>query len=188
MADNENTASDVATEEPASKKKSFMKLVIAGGVIGIVVVVQLVIAFALIPSKDNLTQHIDGQLREGEPIKIVQTQLLEEDSQPTVEVDLGVFNFTAYQPNSKVNSHISFHIYGTVEEEHQINFTELLTRNERRFREQVIVTVRKSSPEELADPTLGLIKRKILDKTNRLLGKAMLKTIIFSDFSYTNQD
>jgi flagellar FliL protein len=40
---------------------------------------------------------------------------------------------------------------------------------------------------DLTDPVLGLIKRKILEKTNRLLGKAMVKGVVFSDFSYYEQ-
>jgi hypothetical protein len=31
------------------------------------------------------------------------------------------------------------------------------------------------------------VKRKIMDKTNRMLGKQLLQTIIFSNFSFIEQ-
>jgi flagellar FliL protein len=62
-----------------------------------------------------------------------------------------------------------------------------LEENQHRFREQVIVTVRSSEITDLTDAGLGLVKRKIMDKTNRMLGKQLLQTIIFSDFSFIEQ-
>ena len=56
-----------------------------------------------------------------------------------------------------------------------------------RIREQVIVTVRNSEIGDLTDPGLTLIKRKILEKTNRLLGKEYLQNVVFSDFSFVEQ-
>ena len=40
---------------------------------------------------------------------------------------------------------------------------------------------------DLTDAGLGLIKRKILEKTNRALGKPLLQTVVFSDFSFVEQ-
>ena len=59
--------------------------------------------------------------------------------------------------------------------------------NLHRFRDQVIVILRSSDLEDLTDAGLGLIKRKILEKTNPLLGKPYLQAVIFSDFSFIEQ-
>jgi len=40
---------------------------------------------------------------------------------------------------------------------------------------------------DLADAGLGLVKRKILEKVNQTLGKPLLRTIIFSEFSFVEQ-
>jgi len=73
------------------------------------------------------------------------------------------------------------------EEEDASKFGKLLKKNKHRFRDTVIVTVRNSSPADLSDPALGLIKRQILAKTNSLLGEPMLKEVIFSEFSVVQQ-
>jgi len=56
-----------------------------------------------------------------------------------------------------------------------------------RFRDQVLVEVRNSEPADLADPGLALIKRRILEKSNDLFGDPILRSIIFSQFSYIEQ-
>jgi flagellar FliL protein len=47
--------------------------------------------------------------------------------------------------------------------------------------------IRNSRVEDLTDPGLALLKRKILAKSNELLGKLLLKAVLFSDFSYIEQ-
>ena len=131
------------------------------------------------------------------------------------EVDLGKFTITSFDQNSNSTVLIDFHLFGTVvkepepehkeeaaadahgghgapkakpgEEEDASKFGKLLKKNKHRFRDTVIVTVRNSSPADLADPALGLIKRQILAKTNSLLGEPMLKEVIFSEFSVVQQ-
>jgi len=106
---------------------------------------------------------------------------------PIQEIDLGQFSVSEFQPLSNTTLRIDFHLIGTVHEE---DFGELeveLAKHKHRFREDVNSTVRGSNVEDLTDTGLGLIKRKILDKTNRRLGKPYLKSIHFSDFSFLQQ-
>ncbi len=106
---------------------------------------------------------------------------------PQVEVDLGEFTITSYQPISNTTLRIDFHLYGTVATEDHKQFQEALQANIHRFRDQIIVIVRSAELTDLTDAGLGLIKRKILEKTNALLGKRYLKAVIFSDFSFVEQ-
>jgi len=104
-----------------------------------------------------------------------------------VEVDLGEFSVTAFQPISNTTLRIDFHLYGTVAAKDENEFLTLMEDNLHRFREQAIVTVRSADITDLTDAGLGLVKRKILDKTNRILGKTLLRVVIFSDFSFIEQ-
>jgi len=110
-----------------------------------------------------------------------------EETIPQVEVDLGEFGVTAYQPISNTTLRIDFHLYGTVATDDEAEFLAQLEGNIHRFRDQVIVTLRSSDITDLTDAGLGLIKRKILEKTNAMLGKRYLRAIIFSDFSFIEQ-
>jgi flagellar FliL protein len=103
------------------------------------------------------------------------------------EVDLGEFTVTAFQPASNSTIRIDFHLFGTVATENAKDFARLMEENKHRFREQVLVTVRGAELTDLTDAGLGLMKRRILDKTNRILGKPLLRSVIFSDFAFIEQ-
>ena len=129
------------------------------------------------------------------------------------EIDLGKFSLTAFDPNSNTTLLIDFHLYGTVAvdasdktakeggeghagkggkggesiDEDNSTFGRLFRKNQHRFRDQVIVIIRNATMPDLADPSLGLIKRQILAKTNSLLGEPLLKEIVFSDFAVVQQ-
>jgi flagellar FliL protein len=104
-----------------------------------------------------------------------------------VEVDLEQFNVAAHQPVSNTTIRINFHLFGVISPNDKGEFEKLFKANHHRFREQVLVTLRSAEGSDLADAGLGLIKRQILEKTNALLGKPLLRGVIVSDFSYMEQ-
>jgi flagellar FliL protein len=107
--------------------------------------------------------------------------------QQGVEVLLGEFNVTSYQPLANTTLRISFKLYGIVKPGDESDLKSRLDEKKHTFREHVLMILRSSEMNDLADPMLGLIKRKILEKTNRLVGKPLLRGVIFSDFSYFEQ-
>jgi hypothetical protein len=110
-----------------------------------------------------------------------------EHSAHEIEVELGKFNVVIHQPAANLTMRVNFHLIGTLPEESHKEFEELLHHNEHRLRDQVIFEIRNSRVEDLTDPGLALLKRKILAKSNELLGKPILHTVLFSDFSYIEQ-
>jgi flagellar FliL protein len=103
------------------------------------------------------------------------------------EVDLGEFTVTAYQPVSSSTLFISFHLYGSVTERQADEFTKRLDDNKHRIRDNIIVIVRSAEITDLTDAGLGLIKRRILETTNKALGKPLLQGVMFSEFSFVEQ-
>jgi len=103
------------------------------------------------------------------------------------EVDLGEFTVTAYQPVSSSTLFISFHLYGSVTERQGAEFTKRLEDNKHRIRDNIIVIVRSAEITDLTDAGLGLIKRRILETTNKALGKPLLQGVMFSEFSFVEQ-
>ena len=104
-----------------------------------------------------------------------------------VEADLGKYNVVIHQPAANLTMRVNFHLIGTLAEESEAEFHELLAKNEHRLRDQVIFEIRNSRVEDLTDPGLALLKRKILAKSNELLGKPILRAVLFSDFSFIEQ-
>ncbi len=53
-----------------------------------------------------------------------------------------------------------------------------------RFRSQVIEEIRDSEISDLEDAGLGLIKRRFLEKSNALIGKPLLRSVVFADYTF----
>ena len=61
------------------------------------------------------------------------------------------------------------------------------SRVEKMWQDGLLEVGGRVEPADLADPGLGLIKRRILEKSNALLGKPLLRAVVFSEFSYMEQ-
>jgi flagellar FliL protein len=182
----ENPQAEEQTPAPASKRSSFGKIKIVLFV-ALVIAVECAVAYLYLPQTAETAALAGSTVENIGESKTTPKKEAEKEPNSQVEVDLGEFNVTAYQPASNTTLRIDFHLYGTVAAAEQKEFMTRLEENLHRFREQVIVTVRSSEITDLTDAGLGLVKRKIMDKTNRMLGKQLLQTIIFSDFSFIEQ-
>ena len=178
---------DASAAAPTGRSKLLGRLMIVGFVSG-VVIIQVVLAMVFMSSIAKPAQSEVGTIEDQVEQEIEQNTGMELDmSSSTMEVELGDFSVTSYQPASEVTLRIDFHLFGTVMEESENDFMGRLERNTNRVREQVIVTVRNAELTDLTDPGLGLIKRRILTKVNRTLGKPLMRTIVIGDFSFIEQ-
>jgi flagellar basal body-associated protein FliL len=112
---------------------------------------------------------------------------VDRDPEEQIEVMLGEFSVTTFQPATNTTLRIEFNLYGTVLAKDEQEFLGSLEDNKHRFRDQVLVIVRSAEITDLTDAGLGLVKRKIMEKTNRMIGKPLLHSVIFSDFSFVEQ-
>ena len=154
-----------------------------------VVVAECLVAYLYIPTASG-NPAVAGVSTEAEAAAQSPYDLEEQAQKAkveTVEIDLGEFAVTSFQPISNTTLRIDFHLFGTIPAEKQEDLEKALQDNMHRIRDQVIVTVRSSDLTDLTDAGLGLIKRKILEKINRALGKPYLDAVIFSDFSFIEQ-
>jgi len=108
-------------------------------------------------------------------------------SEDTLEVNLGSYHVLVYEPDSGSSLNIDFELYGTVLAEEESEFYQLFAVNQHRIEEQVVITMRGTELTDLTAAELGLIKRKILEKTNRALGKPLLREVLFPKFSFTER-
>ena len=181
-----------------------IKPLLVGTFVSVVVLTECLFAYFLIPSTAEVEKWAKERARAGQTAKSGADGHADslaaggENSQAghageagehasEVEVELGKFNVVIHQPAANLTMRVNFHLIGTLPQEAQSEFEELLHHNEHRLRDQVIFEIRNSRVEDLTDPGLALLKRKILTKSNELLGKPMLRTVLFSDFSYIEQ-
>lgn len=184
----QQTAETNDAEAAAKSGGSLMnKLLIAGFMVAIVGV-ECAVAYFMIPSAEEVAKLAESEMMKKLPKTLGEEEGgSEDDAVPTVEVELGEYSVTVTQPNSSTTLRVDFKLVGTILEEDEDEMTEMFDRYVHRFRDQVFSEIRNSEPADLADPHLGLIKRRILEKSTNLFGKPLLKSIMFSEFSYVEQ-
>ena len=170
------------------------KTLIVAALVTVVIVGETLFAYLLIPSTGDLEKwasakaaqagHADGNAHSGEHGSSGQSA---SHGSHEVEVDLGKYNVIVHQPTANVTLRVSFHLIGTVAEDEQAEFQHLLEKNQHRLRDQAIFEIRNCQIEDLTDPGLALLKRRILAKSNDLFGKPLLHSVVFSDFSFIEQ-
>src|SRR3954451_17259814 len=163
-----------------------VKTVIVAVIVAAVILTECMFAYLLIPSRGELekwsTEKAAKEAKAGH-----NTQDHKHEGKPESEVDLGKYNVIVHHPASNITLRVNFHLVGTVLHDEEKEFDELLTKNQHRLRDQAIFEIRNCQIDDLTDPGLALLKRRILAKSNDLLGKPLLHSIVFSDFSFVEQ-
>jgi hypothetical protein len=198
MAD--HAAQEPAAEAPAPKKGGVMALVKAIAIVSVVVLAQVCAGAMLIPSAEETLAvgkqlagadhgaeaehgdeghgedggHGDEEGAHGEGVH----------GNHAVEVNLGAYHIVSFNPKTGKGLSVDFELFGTVLAEEKGDFDHLYVAHEKRISEQITIAVRGLQAEDLADPGLGLIKRIILEKTNRALGKPLVREAVISQFSF----
>lgn len=185
-------ADEIGQSKPAKSGPGLMTLIKAVAFISVIVLLQIAAASMVVPSAEETveiaTQLATTDLEETAEGEDTEQLLPEADQQlaaeEMAEVELGTFHSLSHNLNTGSKTNIDFKLFATVLKDEEGEFFDLFADNEHRIREQVQITVRGADLSEFADPTLGLIKRRILEKTNRALGKPLLHEVIFSDYSF----
>lgn len=188
MAKKEPTA---PAAEPAPPKSSpgLLGKVIGAVIIGAIVLAQAGLVYFLLPNPDVIASRVRDEVKkeldhgkEATPDVAVSAQQGEQ-----AEVELGTFTLAIHQPSSNTTLNLTCRVMGTIAKAEQPEYDKLLDNNKNRLRERIIIEFRSAELDELTDPGLGLLKRRILEKSNQLLGKPLLKTIMFPEYNYYQQ-
>lgn len=179
-----------ATDSAAPKGPSGIFTLIKGlGIVAVIVLVEVVAASMLIPSAkdtERLARHyVAASAGDATPAgNHDEPDEHSADGEEVEEVELGTFNVTHFNPATNSTLSIDFELFGAVLADDQVEFRELFEKNKIRVREQVILTLHGAESKDLSDAGLGLLKRQILEKTNRALGQPVLREVLFSKFNF----
>ncbi len=190
MAEQDPDLTDDLVDEgdaPPEGKRSLLAKIKVLLFITVIIAVECVVAYLYLPSSAETAAMAQATFDGASDDEEAELEAIDEELANQLEVDLGEFSVSAFQPASNNTLRIDFHLFGTVGEEDEAEFLTLMDYNLHRFREQVGVIVRSADVTDLTDAGLSLVKRKILEKTNQILGKPLLKAVIFSEFSFMEQ-
>lgn len=173
----------------------FVGLLKAVAFISVVVLVEVVAASMLVPSAQDaestarkLAAAEHGQLdSDADPAASESDHASPISDKETLEVDLGRYNVTRYNPENDTTLIVDFELFGVVLADENPDFDSQFEKNKVRLREQVIMTLGGADTTDLTDAELGLLKRRILEKTNRALGKPLVQEVLFSKFNFVER-
>jgi hypothetical protein len=179
---------DQATQEPhdeapAKKGPGVMTLVKAVAIVSVVVLAQVGGAAMLLPSAEE-TQEVGKQLAGAGHGAEHGDAHGNAHGEHTKEVNLGAYHIVSFNHKTGASLSVDFELFGTVLESEAQEFDHLYMAHEKRISEQITIAVRGMQVADLSDPGLGLIKRIILEKTNRALGKPLLREAVINQFSF----
>jgi len=183
MAEENATEATPESTDAAPKKSGMMVKLILVGVIGTTIAVEVLLAYMFIPSAEQVAAAAQAQVDR----EMAEEKEAAEEEVAGKEVDLTSFALMAPQPNSNITLRIDFHLWGTVLEEDLEEFTTIFEKKKHRFRDMVITEVLEADSNELLQSKLGLLKRRILEKSNELFGKEVLQSIVVAKYSFVEQ-
>jgi len=193
MADEPVEQPPEAADEQAPKQNrgGLFKLVKAIAFVSVVVLVEIVAAAMLAPSAQE-TERLAHQFvaaTEGETAHVAEVDHTQKrgHAEDVREVELGIYNITRYNPKTGTTMAIDFELFATVLADEVAEFEHLFEHNQARIREQVIMTLHSAESTDLTDAGLGLIKRRILEKTNRTLAHPLVVEVLFSKFNFVER-
>jgi flagellar FliL protein len=154
-------------------------------VVAAVVVVEMVLVYMYLPSAEELNARAAAAVpTEPEPPLDEEE---EDDATELIEVDLGQFHLVETHQTTNTTLRIDFQLAATILASEEEAARLALEAKQNRIRDQVLGTVRLSDATDFGDPGLGLIRRRILETTNKTLGKPYLQAIYLPDFSAVEQ-
>lgn len=183
-----------AAEAPKSGP-GFMSLVKGLAFVSVIVLVEVAVATAFFPSAEETRQTGERLAAAARGAETKESTHGEEETHATsgdhggapsqtVELSLGLFHVISFNPSTGASMSIDFELFGVVLAADQAEFAERYGLHAKRLNEQVTIAIRGMESTDFTDPSLGLIKRVVLEKVNRALGKPLVREAIFSEFAF----
>ncbi|MCL2347639.1 MAG: flagellar basal body-associated FliL family protein [Planctomycetaceae bacterium] len=178
-------------EEPAevsSPKKPGMVIVfLILMTVTAVVLAEVLVGYLLLPSPQRVNAEVEEAVKKTTqksgkvPYKTAVVDAIHREEQ--IEVALGeAFNITEGDvTNVPFRLSVSFSVL--INKSDKDEYEKRYEANKSRIRNAVLVILRSAKQTEITDPTLGLIRNKIMVKVNEILGMPLVKEVLYTDIA-----
>ena len=184
---NDDTAKTAEASEAAPVKKSLLKSnAIILLVLFVLALTEMLLAyFFILPSPQAVKASVeDAANRNAAPGSPPYKPLVDDTMQTEEreEVDFGEFTFTEGDPTG-TPFRLSIHLYGLINKKDHAEYDKRYELNKNRIREAMLTILRSSPQAEITDPSLRMIKNKIIVKVNEILGLPLVKGVVYTDIA-----
>ncbi len=178
-----------ADHEPSPSKGRSRKKLLIGGIVLVVVAVQVVATYLLMPhpaASSEAGGHAQHEEKEHAPAASHEhgPEALEGE---VAEVSLGDFSFSNTTAAPGVIIHVDFKLAAVTSSKLASSLEAQVKLNLFRIRQVVNRIIRSSHTDDLNDPNLGTIKRLIKEDINRLLTKTFINEVVITDVRVMEQ-
>jgi len=171
VEDQQSTADETADESPQPKRLSLSNRKVR--VLILLVIVMAVEAVGMYLFIHGRSGSAHAKTDEPDELQSVET----------VEVPIDTFRAVNTIASPGVGYHVEFKLTAVVARDQEVVFEQAVTKEHHaRIHQAVEHVVRSASMEELNDPKLNVIRRKIKEEINKALRKSYVHQVIISGF------
>jgi len=168
----------VASTEATSQGQSKGKLLKIGGLLLLVIILQIGISYWLLTPPTQPAELAEDTLSKGsENLQVT-----------TAEVTVDNFSVTNNIAEPGATIHVTFNLVALVEQGAASDFDSMIKeKSKARVKQAVIEVVRKSSLGDLNDPQLSTMKRMMKESINKVLKKSYVIETVISEYRTMTQ-
>ena len=107
---------------------------------------------------------------------------IDERGRTPVEFDLESYRFRNTHRSIGGIINTSFSLVGITTRQHALELETMVERRKQRIKDAVVSSIRSASLDELEDPELVMVQKRLLLVVNRVLGEPLLKEVLVTDF------
>ena len=174
------------TVESQPKKSIFSSNLLVMLILFVLAMAEMLAAyFFVLPSPATVSASVKETAQKDVPSKVPYKPDVEQSLQQTEEreeVDLGSYTFTEGDL-SNLPFRVSIQFFGLVNKTDRQEYDKRYEIHKNRIRNAILVILRSSKQSEIIDPTLGLVKNKVMVKVNEILGMPLVKGVIYTDIA-----
>ena len=179
------TQSPEAGGEPQRKKSILTSNLLIMLLLFVISMSEMLVAFFyILPSPTKVKAAIEEAAKEDmkikSPYKPEPSESLQNEERD--EFDLGEYVYFD-SDTTNLPLRLSIHLYGLVNKKDTEEYNKRYDIHKNRIRNAILVILRSSKQSDLTDPTLGVIKNKIMVKVNEILGMPLVKGVIYTDIA-----
>ncbi|EDL56795.1 hypothetical protein [Gimesia maris] len=173
-----DTEAVASTEEGAPQAQSKGKLLKIGGLLLLVIILQIGISYWLLTPPAQPAELAEDSLSKGsENLQVT-----------TAEVPVDNFSVTNNIAEPGATIHVTFNLVALVEQGAAADFDSMVKeQNKARVKQAVIEVVRKSNLSDLNDPQLSTVKRMMKESINKVLKKSYVIETVISEYRTMTQ-
>ncbi|QDU14295.1 hypothetical protein CA11_21000 [Gimesia maris] len=173
-----DTEAVASTEGGAPQAQSKGKLLKIGGLLLLVIILQIGISYWLLTPPAQPAELAEDSLSKGsENLQVT-----------TAEVPVDNFSVTNNIAEPGATIHVTFNLVALVEQGAAADFDSMVKeQNKARVKQAVIEVVRKSNLSDLNDPQLSTVKRMMKESINKVLKKSYVIETVISEYRTMTQ-